>query len=176
MTAILIVPGLGGSGPEHWQTHWEQRDPRCVRVQQDDWERPEREAWCARLEQAVRDAQSEVVLVAHSLGCLTVAHWAREGSVQAVRGALLVAPPDVESSTRCPLTLSSFAPAPRETLPFPSILVASRDDVYADIDRVRELAGAWGARVVDVGEQGHINAESRLGAWQQAQALLAELL
>lgn len=176
MTAILIVPGLGGSGPEHWQTRWEARDPRCVRVLQDDWDRPDLDGWCARLEQAVRDADSEVVLVAHSLGCLTVAHWARRGSVGAVRGALLVAPPDVESLERCPSALHGFAPMPRETLAFPSILVASRDDVYADIDCARELAIAWGARFVDVGEQGHINAESRLGEWPQGRALLAELL
>ena len=176
MPAILIVPGLGGSGPEHWQTHWEERDPRCVRVLQDDWDSPDRERWCARLEQAVCAAAGDVVLVAHSLGCLTVAHWARGGSVAAVRGALLVAPPDVESLERCPSALHGFAPMPRETLPFPSILVASRDDVYADISCARSLADAWGARFVDVGEQGHINAESRLGDWAEGRALLAELL
>jgi len=176
MTGILIVPGLGGSGPEHWQTRWQACDPRCVRVLQDDWDRPHREAWCARLEQAVSQAGSEVVLVAHSLGCLTVAHWARRGSVQRVHGALLVAPPDVESLERCPSVLHGFAPIPRDTLPFPSILVASRDDAYAHIDCARELATAWGARFVDVGERGHINADSGLGEWQEGRALLAALL
>ena len=26
---VLILPGLGNSGPEHWQSHWERRDPRA---------------------------------------------------------------------------------------------------------------------------------------------------
>ena len=95
MTTVLIVPGLGGSGPEHWQSRWENIDARCVRVQQRDWNAPVCSAWITSLEQAVRDAAGEVVLVAHSLGVVLVAHWARSGSVHKVKGALLVAPPDV---------------------------------------------------------------------------------
>ncbi|MET0339865.1 MAG: alpha/beta hydrolase [Polyangiales bacterium] len=176
MTAILIVPGLGGSGPEHWQTVWEARDLRCVRVQQDDWDQPERVAWCARLEAAVIAAGGEVVLVAHSLGCLTVAHWAAAGSVHAVKAALLVAPPDAESTSCTVDVLRGFAPVPRARLPFPSTLVASRNDAYARIEHARDLAAAWGARFVDVGELGHINAASRLGDWPAGRALLDALL
>ena len=30
-THVLIVPGIDGSGPEHWQTLWERADPVRVR-------------------------------------------------------------------------------------------------------------------------------------------------
>jgi diadenosine tetraphosphate (Ap4A) HIT family hydrolase len=68
-----------------------------------------------------------------------------------------------------------FAPLPRARLPFPSILVASRDDPYADFARAQELAALWGARFVDAGAQGHLNADSKLGTWREGRALLKEL-
>ena len=176
MTTILIVPGLGGSGPEHWQTRWEELDPRCLRVPQRDWDAPECSLWVTALERAVRDAVGEVVLVAHSLGVVLVAHWARSGSVAKVKGALLVAPPDVESPERAPIETRSFAPIPRQALPFASMVVASRDDPYACIECAQQLAAAWGSRFVDLGVAGHINAASGLGAWQAGRDLLAQLL
>lgn len=173
-----MIPGLNGSGPDHWQTRWEQLDPRAVRVQQRDWERPVCTDWCAALEEAVDKADGSVVLVAHSLGCLLVAHWAFAGEVEGVKGALLVAPPDIEREGSAPELEATrdFLPIPREPLPFETIVVASRDDAYGSLEFAQELAQAWGARFVDVGEQGHINADSQLGAWEQGRALLEELL
>ena len=176
MTTILIVPGLGGSGPAHWQTRWQARDVRCVRVEQRDWDAPRCDEWCDNLERAVTRAPGEVVLVAHSLGVVVVAHWASSGSVDKVKGALLVAPPDVESTDRVPALLEHFAPIPREQLPFRSIVLGSRDDPYACIDCPRQLAEAWGASFVDLGELGHINAESGIGDWEQGWQILQGLL
>jgi hypothetical protein len=173
MTSLLIVPGLGGSGPDHWQSQWEAIDMRCSRVEQHDWDRPDLRAWVATLERAVIAAPSEVVLIAHSLGCITVAHWARQGSVQRVRGALLVAPADVEQLDILP---RDFSPVPSARLPFRSIVVASTNDPYASIERARVFARSWGAELEDIGAQGHINAESQLGEWEQGRALLQRLL
>lgn len=176
MATLLIVPGLGGSGPTHWQSRWEVDDPRTRRVEQRSWDEPVLAEWRDMLERSVTAAAEPVVLVAHSLGALLVAHWAQGGSVERVRGALLVAPPDVESPERVPENIRHFAPVPRARLSFPSIVVASRNDEYACIECARELAGAWGARFVDVGERGHINADSDLGTWPEGKALLSELL
>ena len=176
MATILIVPGLGGSGPRHWQSRWESADARCLRVEQESWDAPELDVWRAVLERAVTTVAGPLWLVAHSLGCLLVAHWAQRGSVERVRGALLVAPPDVESPERVPEVIRHFAPIPRAPLPFPSIVVASRDDSYACIDCARGLAAAWHARFVDVGACGHINADSELGDWPEGKRLLEQLV
>lgn len=176
MATLLIVPGLGGSGPTHWQTRWQEGDPRARRVEQISWDAPVLADWRDTLQRAVVASAQPVVLVAHSLGALLVAHWAQGGSVERVKGALLVAPPDVESPERVPEVIRHFAPVPRARLPFPSMVVASRNDEYACIECARELATAWGARFVDVGERGHINADSNLGAWPEGRALLAELV
>jgi uncharacterized protein len=173
---LLIVPGLGGSGPDHWQTRWEGLDLRCSRVEQRDWNLPQRSEWVDALERAVLAAASEVVLVAHSLGCITVAHWAATGSVDRVRGALLVAPADVEQGLAREAVPQCFAPIPRAPLPFRSIVIASTDDPYATIERARELAHAWGAEFEDVGAQGHINADSQLEDWERGRTILQRLL
>jgi predicted alpha/beta hydrolase family esterase len=175
---ILTVPGLGGSGPSHWQTLWEDSRPDTVRVELGMWDAPHRNAWVTKLDQAIRGAQAPVVLAAHSLGCLAVA-WRAELSGQPfgwpVAGALLVAPADVDRGEARP-ELRGFSPTPQRPLPFPSILVASRDDPYIAIDRARGLASAWGSHFVDAGPQGHLNAASGIGWWEEGQALLDRVL
>ena len=56
------------------------------------------------------------------------------------------------------------------------MLVASHDDPYCSLARAHTLAGAWGARLVDAGARGHLNAESGLGDWPEGHALLASLM
>lgn len=175
---ILTVPGLGGSGRSHWQSLWEEARPDTVRVELGMWNTPHRNAWVTKLDEAIRRAQAPVILAAHSLGCLAVAWWA-ELSPQPygwpVAGALLVAPADVDRSD-APDALKGFAPSPLTPLPFPSILVASRDDPWIGIERAHSLAVNWGSHFVDAGEQGHINAASGLGWWTEGQALLDRVI
>jgi predicted alpha/beta hydrolase family esterase len=175
---ILVLPGYGDSGPEHWQTLWERRYG-YTRVVQDDWERPDLATWVGHLEEAVARTTGPVLLVAHSLGCALVAHWAT-GAVASphaarVRGALLVAPPDVDEIRHLLPEVESFAPMPVERLPFPAVVVMSETDAYAEPVRARGFAQAWGARLVELGDAGHINAESNLGEWPEGHRLLAEL-
>jgi serine hydrolase len=176
MTAtVLVLPGYGDSGPEHWQTLWERRHG-YVRVVQDDWERPHLAAWKRRLGEALAETHERVVLVAHSLGCALVAHAASDERCARVAAALLVAPPDVDEIRHLLPEIETFAPMPLDRLPFASLVVGSTNDPYADPGRVREFAAAWGARFVDVGAAGHINAESGLGEWVAGHRLLAELV
>lgn len=175
---ILTVPGLDGSGPTHWQSLWEQDYDDCARADLGMWDKPLRNAWVNRLNLAIKGAGRPVVLVAHSLGCLTVAWWAameRPAFGDPVIGALLVAPPEVNLA---PMDgrLASFSPAPLQPLPFPSILVASQDDPYIQLHRAHRLADFWGSRFVDAGNAGHINAASDLGSWPLGKQLLASLL
>ncbi len=175
--AALILPGLFDSGPQHWQTHWEREDPSCRRVQQADWETPRCADWVATLDAAVGYSADPVVLVAHSSSCALVAHWARDASrekLARVRGALLVAPSDPEGPNY-PNGPTGFAPMPTARLPFPSIVVASRDDQYVTLERACEYAAAWGSELTDLGDAGHINASSGLGSWPVGYGLLQKL-
>ena len=176
-TTALILPGLSSSGPEHWQTLWEQSDPTCRRVEQAEWDIPRCADWVRTLDAAVADSDDPVVLVAHSSSCGLVAQWARDAAavnVAKVRGALLVAPSDPEGPN-FPEGPTGFAPMPLGRLPFPSIVVASRDDRYVTMERAREFAAAWGSELVDLGDAGHINAASGLGTWAVGYGLLQRL-
>lgn len=174
---VLVVPGLGGSGPEHWQTRWE-REHGYERVEQVAWDRPDRAAWIAGLERALATQKLPCLLVAHSLGCALVAHFVQRGgpAVSRVCGAFLVAPADVDDPAHTPEETRVFSPLPLPRLPFPSIVVASTDDPYVNVARAREIAARWGSDFVDVGAAGHINAESQLGLWPEGHRLLQRLL
>lgn len=171
---VLVLPGWQSSGPDHWQSRWEALHG-FERVEQHDWMRPLRGDWTARLEETIVDAPGPVVLVAHSLGCILTAWWAaHSANVHRVKGALLVAPGDVEHPDVAGY-LPGWAPIARQALPFPSVLVGSRNDPYCSFERAQGMAQAWGARFIDCGERGHINAESGLQDWPEGQALLAGL-
>lgn len=175
---VLTVPGLNGSGPTHWQTLWERSRGDTVRAELGMWNTPHRNSWVTRLDQAIRAARAPVVLVGHSLGCLAIAWWAALSPQPfgwPVAGALMVAPADVDRADLHP-ALADFAPSPRIMLPFPSMLVASRDDPWIGFDAARRLADLWGSHLIDVGEQGHVNAASGLGAWSEGQELLERLI
>lgn len=175
---ILIVPGLHNSGPEHWQTKWEMERGDCVRVDLGMWEKPHRNTWVNKLNLAIHRANRPVILVAHSLGCYAVAWWAhyeQPARGHPVLGALLVAPPEVDTiDSASPLT--TFAPTPEIELPFDTIVVASHDDHYIPYERARRLASIWGGQFADAGRSGHINADSGLGSWAFGQFLLDQLI
>jgi predicted alpha/beta hydrolase family esterase len=168
--SVLILPGLGSSGPGHWQSLWEAAYG-YQRVEQADWDHPNRASWLANLEQAITRADKQVVLVAHSLACSLVAHFAqRTGANEKVRGAFLVSPADVETPRCTPDETRCFSPIPLERFPFPAHVVASVDDPYVDRERAQFFAQRWGAGFTDIGQAGHINAASGLGAWPEGHA------
>ncbi|MER5635441.1 alpha/beta hydrolase [Kitasatospora sp. NPDC002227] len=169
---VLILPGYQNSGPEHWQSHWERADSSLRRVRQADWDAPRLADWVAELDNAVAAADGPVVLVAHSLGCVTVAHWAAR-HLGRVRGALLVAPADIDTADVPELV--NFRPVPLAPLPFPTVVVASTDDPWCSLERSREFAAAWGARLEVAGAHGHLNSDSGLGDWPFGRKLLAQL-
>ena len=172
---VLILPGWQNSGPRHWQSLWEAQYG-YTRVEQHDWMHPLRGDWISRLEDVLLACDEPVVLVAHSLGCLLTAAWASHSKHTArVKAALLVAPGDVAQEAIRPL-LYSWSPIALQPLPFPSTLVASRNDPYCSVERVELFASRWGAEFVDHGNCGHINTESGLGDWPDGHALLQKIM
>ncbi|WP_313220251.1 RBBP9/YdeN family alpha/beta hydrolase [Stutzerimonas nitrititolerans] len=173
----LIVPGWQGSPDDHWQSHWQRTLPNSSRVEQADWLMPRRDDWVAELERSVASDARPVVLVAHSLGCITVARWAAQAPqelLRRVRGALLVAPADVQRSN-CPEPLRNFAPIPRQPLPFASLLVGSDNDTAASAARAVELGRDWGSETAILAGAGHINVKSGHHRWEQGFAYLYRL-
>ena len=181
---ILVVPGLRDHVAQHWQTllaarlQNERRPVRSVTpMGRDDL------SCTARVEAIEREAQAiagPVVIVAHSGGCISVAHWARR-TRRAVRAALLATPPDFETPMPAgypsleALDAAGWLPVPRERLPFRSIVATSRNDPLASCERALALAAAWGSESVDLGPVGHLNPASGHGEWPGVDALLEAL-
>ncbi|OKL44031.1 RBBP9/YdeN family alpha/beta hydrolase [Pseudovibrio exalbescens] len=162
----LFVAGWKGSGPNHWQSRWQAKLSTARRVEQKDWENPKLDDWVEQLVRDVERASKPVVLVAHSLGVATVVHAAPRMQ-HWVKGAYLVACPDVDDSSRVPESLRDFGPLPTSPLPFKAQLTASRSDPYCSWDRAQQLAGHWGILLQDAGESGHLNEESGQGPWPE---------
>jgi len=162
---ILIIPGLGGSEADHWQTRWEQKLSAARRIVQDDWDRPVLDAWRTRIVAEVARATRPVVLVAHSLGALAAAH-AGPFLAGKVAGAFLVAPPSSQGLAPLESVDPAFFAAV-QPLPFRALLVASRDDPFALFEESEALARALGADLADAGLSGHINVPSGHGPWPE---------
>ncbi|MFO1140906.1 MAG: alpha/beta hydrolase [Amaricoccus sp.] len=174
MSSVLIVPGLGGSGPGHWQNWWLRSDPAAVLVEQASWRHPALDQWTERLVEAV-EAHPYAWIVAHSLGVALVTRLAATRLDLRIAGALLVAPADVERMDDLSEELRGFGPLSLAPLPFPATVVASRTDKWMQFRRARSFANAWGTKLVDYGDAGHINVASGFGPWHDGPRLLAEV-
>ena len=172
-TPVLVLSGIGNSGPQHWQSLWQRRHPQWQRVNLGDWDTPICDDWVRALDVAVAACLSPPVLVAHSLGCLLVAHWAHRSAL-VPEGAFLVAVPDPESAN-FPAKARGFAPVPMRPHGFSSIVVASANEPFASSALAQRGPNAWGSRFVDIGEAGHINADSGHGEWNEGYAIFQQL-
>jgi len=169
--SYLILPGLGNSEPTHWQSIWEPQ-LGAKRVIQNEWEKPVKDDWIARIDEYVmRENPPDVILIAHSLACCTVAFWAAKYQRQ-IKGAFLVGPSDVEAPSY-PSGTTGFNPMPTSTIQFPTLVVASSNDFYVKIERARIFAKNWGSDIVEVGDAGHINVASGHGPWPDGIKILS---
>jgi predicted alpha/beta hydrolase family esterase len=177
---VLIVPGLRDHVADHWQT-WLATRLDIVRtvppMGRDDLDVSAR---VQAVERTARAVAWPVIVVAHSAGVITVAHWARQTRCHVV-GALLAVPPDFERPMPpgypavSDLRRHSWLPVPRDRLPFQSIVAASRNDPLASFARVTQLAADWGSQLVDLGEVGHLNPASGYKEWPLALELIEQL-
>lgn len=179
-TPTLIVPGFHGSGPEHWQTWLEQVLPDAQRVSGIDWEQPVLAHWAARVRAHLDQAHSPLWVVAHSFGCLASVIACCERPQQ-VAGLMLVAPADPERfstqglATDFPRAAKLKQFLPQQALGVPALMVASSNDPWLSLQDARHWARLWACRLHNIGAQGHINADSGHGRWEQGLQLLQEL-
>lgn len=172
---LLILPGLGGPRPGHWQMRWAERMASAAIVEQADWNEPDADDWAETINQAARLTTRPVVLVAHAAAVSAVAHAASR-LPDNVRGAFLVAPTDVELSPEAPEATHVFRPIPRDPLPFPSMLVASSNDPYVSLERAVEFATCWGSDFHQAGEAGHLDLASGHGPWPEGLLMFTRLM
>ncbi len=174
MTNYLIVPGLGNSGPEHWQTYFQNSGDNFYRIEQQEWDSPSCAAWIQTVDEQVSGYElSTVVLIGHSLGCLTIVHWAATYN-RHIKGALLVAPSDPEAS-QYTFPATGFAPVPLNKINFRTTVVASEDDPWVSLDRAIYFADNWGSAFINIGQAGHINTASGHTNWDEGLNILKTL-
>ncbi len=172
-TFYFVLPGLNNSGPLHWQSRWETLYG-FTRIHQRDWDTPDKNDWIHTINEVIAPFPPEnVILIAHSLACGAVAHWA-DKYARSIRGALLVAPADTDAPS-FPQGPTGFDPMPLQSLPFKTIVVASTNDEYVSLQRAEYFATQWGSTFVNIGDKGHINSASGLGDWPEGYELLQRL-
>jgi hypothetical protein len=168
---ILIIPGLGNSGPDHWQSRWQAKLSSARRVVQADWDKPKAADWTARIVDSVTVAEKPVILVAHSLGVIAAVRAAQILAAKnlggKIAGGFLVAPPADRVMAEHTAIDPAFMPVPTAPLSFPSTLIASRDDPFSTYHEAEDMAYAWGAAIGDAGFSGHINVASGHGPWPE---------
>ncbi len=159
---LLIVPGLHDSGPAHWQTWLEQQYRDAHRVRQRDFSQPDLDRWADRIQSRLSHAgDGEWIAVAHSFGCLALAHYLRQHPDSPVREVLFVAPAE-------PDKFGLSERLPHQRLGRPSSLIASQNDPWMSAASALRWATRWGSSYSNLGLVGHINAESGFGPFPLA--------
>ena len=129
--SFLILHGLAGSGPGHWQTWLTARlkadGERVAYPDLPDPDMPSPAAWRGVLEGELAALPAgETIVSCHSLACLLWLHHIAGGGAQADR-LLLVAPPSEAAGVA---EIEGFFPAPLPALGQGARLVCSNDDPY----------------------------------------------
>lgn len=171
---IVIVPGFNNAGPAQWQSLLEDKFHHFVRVQQKNWLHPAREDWVQGIESTVSKITGDVVLVGHSCGAVAITQWASNCDSRKVKGALLVAPADVER-TNAVTAIQVQRPLPTASLPFPSKLIYSDNDEHCTVLRSEEMGALWGCKLELVEGGSHFHTEAGYGEWPAAENWIAEL-
>lgn len=163
---FVLVPGFKNSGPHHWQSEWEALTPAFKRVTQLRWDERAVDRWVTAISRTLAKCDKPAILIGHSLGAVAACSLP-EADHGKVAGLFIVAPPE-------PSMFHAEDVIPTTRLFAPAVVIASRDDPVMSFSRTRWFAERWGARLVDLGEAGHINCEAGFGVWRGGLELLAE--
>ncbi len=165
---FVLVPGLYDSGPEHWQSFWQNRHGFWLRMTQSRWNNPDIGLWIDALRRLLATRRRPVILVGHSFGALACSCVAAGGQ-HPIAGLMLVAPAE-------PSKFEVEERVPAASLGVPAIVVASHNDPVMRFPRAVYWSKVWNADIADVGEAGHINAEAGFGPWPYGLEILKNLV
>ncbi len=166
---FVIVPGLNDSCPEHWQTCWHKRYPDWKRISQSSWSPPDIDGWISAIVRTLEQCDKPAVLIGHSFGALASHCLVDAGKHPNIAAVMLVAPAE-------PARFELEDRINANPLPIPSLVVASYTDPLLRFERAQYWAQVWGSELADIGEAGHINAESGFGPWPYGLTLLSRLV
>jgi predicted alpha/beta hydrolase family esterase len=175
---LVFLAGFGNSEGVHWQRLWYQSSHHATWVEHADWWHPVKDQWLADLNLTLATIDGPLVFVTHSMGCLLFTEWLRghqNQNVDKVKGAFLVAPPDV-NGPNFPEQAVNFSNLNDVVARCPVVVVASENDPYGSADYAKNFGRALGASVYMIGAKGHINADSELGTWPEGWGLLTEFI
>jgi predicted alpha/beta hydrolase family esterase len=159
---LVIVPGLHGSGAEHWQSWLQDQVDGAVRVEQDDWSAPDLGRWSRRVADTLAAlGPGPHVVVAHSFGCLATVHAAARSPAPEIARVLLVAPAE-------PRRFDVASVLPQSRLAPRSCVVASDNDPWMSATQAHAWALRWGSDWINLGNAGHINVDSGYGPFPLA--------
>lgn len=173
---VLIVHGLGGSGPDHWQTWlWQRLLERGVDVSYidlPDADEPQLEPWVEKLgEEVGRLGPDGLVVATHSLGAVTWLHLAARTNRRLAERVLLVAPPSAGAGVQ---EIAEFVPAPLDAEAV-SRAAGSTRVVCSDAgDPYRpegpELFAPLSVPIDVIPGAGHLNTDAGYGEWPAVEA------
>lgn len=173
MIHTVIVPGVGGSEHDHWQSWLQRQLKSCSRVQQQDWNKPVLHEWIEQFVKTVQAIQEPIQIVAHSFGCLTtVAALAQHPELnQKIKNLVLVAP-----ANPARFGDAGFARDSQNNyqqyfhqlkLQVPTQMIISENDPWLNFQDALQLAKAWKIRPKNLGQVGHINVASGFGPFPE---------
>ncbi|MEW4368793.1 RBBP9/YdeN family alpha/beta hydrolase [Paenibacillus kandeliae] len=170
-TSYLLLHGLGGSGPEHWQT-WlsaqlTERGERVYYPQFPNHDEPSLAIWLQELSELM-DAipqDEELIVITHSLGCILWFHYAATLPTRRVKQAIIVAPPSAQ--IQLPEIQEFFPPPHPERLKLAAdatLIVQSSNDPFCELSNTLFYAEI-GVPSIMLPDMGHINTASGHGPW-----------
>lgn len=173
MIHTIIVPGVGGSDSDHWQSWLQRKVMSCSRVQQQDWNLPILKDWMANFVTLVTKTEAPIQIVAHSFGCLTsVAALAQHPELTSkIKKMILVAPANPARfgangfSRNSPNDYATYFHQLK--IAVPTEMIISENDPWLSFDDALTLAKAWQIKPRNLGQVGHINVASGFGPFPE---------
>ena len=169
----IIVPGVGGSDYDHWQS-WLQRQLMCCsRVQQHDWNHPVLSEWIQNFVNTVKNIEAPIQVVAHSFGCLTTVAALEQHPELAkkIKKLVLVAPANPQRFGDQGFARNSHndysAYFHQIKLKIPTEMLISENDPWLNFADAKKLAKSWNVKATNLGKVGHINVDSGFGPFPE---------
>lgn len=169
----IIVPGVGGSDYDHWQSWLQRQLMSCFRVQQQDWNAPLLSSWVKNFVDTVAKVNEPIQVIAHSFGCLTAVSALNEYPelTQKIKKMVLVAPANParfgEQGFARDSSNDYSAYFHQLKLKVPCEMIISENDPWLNFEDAKQLAKAWNLRPHNLGQVGHINVASGFGPFPE---------